>query len=87
MNLLFFILFRLLELYELIILLRCIMSFFGYSRFYEVLCSITDPVLKPIRELLWKTPLGDFPLDFSPVVAILLIGVAERCLVLLSRMF
>ena len=87
MDLLFFILFRLLELYELIILVRCIMSFFGYNRFYEMLCAITDPVIKPIRDLLWKTPLGDLPLDFSPVVVILLIGVAERCLVLLSRMF
>ncbi len=87
MDILFAILYRLLEFYELIILVRCIMSFFGYSRFYEILCRITDPVIRPIRELLWKTPLGDLPLDFSPVVAIFLIGVAERCLVLLSRMF
>ena len=87
MDILFYVLYRLLELYELIILIRCILSFFGYSRIYEFLCSITDPVLRPIRDLMMKTPLGNLPLDFSPVIAIILIGVVERCLAYLSMIF
>ena len=86
MALVIMILFRLLEIYEIVILARCIMSFFGYNKVYEILYELTEPVLRPIRSLLNKTPLGNMPLDFSPAIAIILIGVAERCLVYLSRM-
>ncbi|MBQ2941063.1 MAG: YggT family protein [Clostridia bacterium] len=86
MDFLIYALVRLLEIYEFIILIRCILSFFGYSKIYEILCAVTEPVLKPIREILVKTPLGNMPLDFSAVFAMILIGVAERCLVYLSRM-
>ncbi len=83
----FNILYRLLGIYELILLVRCIMSFFPYNEFYKFICKITEPVLSPIRNLLRKSPVGSGMFDFSPVVAILLIGVVERCLVFLSRMF
>ena len=86
MALVIMILFRLLEIYEIVILARCIMSFFGYNKVYEILYELTEPVLKPVRSLLNKTPLGNMPLDFSPAIAIILIGVAERSLVYLSRM-
>ena len=86
MALVIMILFRLLEIYEIVILARCIMSFFGYNKVYEILYELTEPVLKPVRSLLNKTPLGNMPLDFSPAIAIILIGVAESCLVYLSRM-
>ncbi len=80
---------RFLEIYELVLLARCIASFFvtGYSRIYVVLCQATDPLLFPIRRLLEKTPLSSMPLDFSPLVAFFVIGVLERCLILLSRIF
>ncbi len=87
MDILLYLLYRFLEIYELIILARCILSFFGYSKAYEVLCKITDPVLMPIREIMMRTPLGNLPLDFSPVIAMILIGVVERCLVFLSKVF
>ena len=86
MALVIMILYRFLEIYELVIFARCIMSFFGYNKIYEILYDLTEPVLKPVRSLLNKTPLGNMPLDFSPVIAMILIGVAERCLVYLSRM-
>ena len=86
MALVIIILCRLLEIYEIVILARCIMSFFGYNKVYEILYELTEPVLKPVRSLLNKTPLGNMPLDFSPAIAIILIGVAESCLVYLSRM-
>ena len=77
MGFLLYFLYRFLKLYVLVLLARCIMSFFGYSKVYEVLCAVTEPVLKPIRNILMKTPLGDMPFDFSPVFAMLLIGVVE----------
>lgn len=72
-----------LSLYEFVIIARCIMSFLvrgTYSRLYEVLCNLTEPVLMPLRKLLDKTPLGNLRVDFSPMAAILLIGVITRCL-------
>lgn len=84
------ILYRLLELYELILLIRCIMSFFmmgRYNSIYGFFIKITEPLLRPIRDSLNRTALGGMALDFSPVVAILLIGVLERCLVLISKIF
>ncbi len=87
MDFLFEILQRLLELSELVLLVRCVMSFFPYNEFYGFLYKITEPLLAPIRNLLSKTPIGGGMFDFSPVVAILLIGAAERCLVLISKIF
>lgn len=80
---------RLLVLYEFVLLARCIASFFvnGYSRGYVVLCQLTDWTLFPIRRLLEKTPLSSTRLDFSPMIAFFVIGVLERCLILLSRIF
>ena len=85
MDLLIYLLYRLLEIYEYVLLARCIMSFFGYNKVYEFLCVLTEPVLRPIRELLRKTPLGNTPFDFSVVFAMILIGVTENCLAYLSR--
>lgn len=83
------IIFRLLEVFELILLIRCVMSFFAspYNKFYEFLLKVTEPVLSPIREVLMKTGIGMSGFDFSPIVAILLIGVIERCLSLISNIF
>lgn len=80
---------RLLEIYDFIILLRCICSFIfmgTYNSFYMFLVKITEPVLSPVRSLLSRTPLGNLPLDFSPVIVMLLIGVLERWVYLLSKM-
>lgn len=84
------VIYRLLALYELIVLLRCVLSFVfvgTYNAFYAFLVKITEPVLAPIRSFLSRTPIGNGMFDFSPVVAMLLIGVLERCLVLISRIF
>lgn len=81
---------RLLEIYDFIILLRCLCSFIfmgSYNAFYMFLIKVTEPVLSPVRNLLSRTPLGNMPLDFSPVIVMLLIGVLERWVYLISRMF
>ena len=87
MDILLYLVYGIIEIYELIILVRCILSFFPYSGIYEFLVKVTEPVLRPIRDIMLKRPLGNMPFDFSPVIAMRLIGVVERCLVYLSLMF
>ncbi len=87
MGLIFFIAYRILELLELVILVRCIMSFFPYNEFYGLLSKITEPFLSPLRRLLSKSSIGNGMFDFTPILAILIIGVVERCLSYLARLF
>jgi YggT family protein len=42
------------------------------------ICRITDPLLDPIRRIL---PTGSLPIDFSPLVLLLLLSLAERLIV------
>lgn len=44
---------------------------------------LTEPLLKPVRKLLSKTPVGNMPVDISPVVAILLLSVLQNILVII----
>jgi len=63
----------LLDIYILIILVRALMSWFMISyqsKFYSFLVRITEPVLAPIRRILPR-----MRIDFSPVIAIILIQI------------
>lgn len=65
---------RLLDLYTWIIIAAAVISWVNLSPYHpvvRVLRRLTEPVLSPIRQLLppWKT----WGLDFSPMIAILLI--------------
>ncbi|MBN2829852.1 MAG: YggT family protein [Candidatus Cloacimonetes bacterium] len=60
-----------LRLYEFLIILRAILSWFGpdpYNQYYQLLIRVTEPVLKPIRQVL-----PSMGIDLSPLIAILLI--------------
>lgn len=67
---------------ELLILARAILSFIVSAisssvihRIYEIILTVTEPLLMPIRTLLDKVPfLQQLPIDFSPVVLLLLIS-------------
>ncbi|HOY85241.1 MAG TPA: YggT family protein [Candidatus Syntrophosphaera sp.] len=64
---------ELLRLYQLVIIIRALMSWFvrdHSSGIYMWLVKITEPVLAPIRRIMPR-----FSVDFSAVVAILLIGI------------
>ncbi len=74
-------LYYLLNVVNLILVVRCIVSWLpiGYNRFTEILYSLTEPFLAPIRRLLEKTMGGStMYIDFSPVVAFLLISLIQR---------
>lgn len=73
-------LFLLLNIFELILLARVLLSWFPNidrsNPIIQFIYDITEPVLRPIRDLL--PPTGG--IDFSPLIVILLIQVLTRFL-------
>ncbi|MBQ6946410.1 MAG: YggT family protein [Clostridia bacterium] len=60
------------DLAQLILLVYCVFSWIirdPYNKAYAFLSKICDPILKPIRFLLYKIPfLENFPIDLSPLI-------------------
>lgn len=55
----------------------------GGNALYNIrnfLRCITEPVLAPIRSVLMRTPLRNLPIDFSPIIAIVLLEIIETLL-------
>ena len=76
---------KLLNILSWIILIQCLMSWFPgarYSRVYEILSMFTEPLVGPIRELLFRSI--DIPIDFSPIIAFFVISMAQRLIVSLA---
>ena len=73
------ILFTLIEVYEFILIARAIMSWFPMyvdNPISSFLYSVTEPVLAPVRNLLFRIPaLQNMPIDFSMLVVFILLGV------------
>ncbi len=71
---------------EFLIVARAVMSFVAmavsnsvFHRIYDAVQWLTEPFLKPIRKLLAKVPfLASLPLDFSPVVVLLILSFLSR---------
>ncbi len=53
------------------------------EKLFYIIHSLTDPILKPIRALLQKTPLAGMPLDISPIIAIMLLGGLENIIIII----
>ncbi|MCL2200276.1 MAG: YggT family protein [Defluviitaleaceae bacterium] len=64
---------------------RIILSWFPMSnnRLLDLLYAFTEPVLAPIRRLVHRSPLGGpgMVLDFSPLIAFILIRLIRNVLV------
>jgi YggT family protein len=68
-----------LELYSIIIFARVLISFVRVDPHHPVvqfLTAVTDPVLEPIKSILPQTGM----IDFSPIVAFLIIMVLQMIL-------
>jgi len=64
----------------MLILIRVILSWIPhdpYNQLIQLLYQITEPILKPIRELL---PLQSAGMDFSPILAFFMLGVLKKLL-------
>ncbi|MDI3503719.1 MAG: YggT family protein [Candidatus Cloacimonadota bacterium] len=69
---------RLIAIYNFIIIARVIASWIihdPYNQIYRFLIGITEPVLGPIRSIM-----PNMGLDFSPIVAYLLLSILQRIL-------
>ena len=74
---------RLLEAYNLVILIRVVCSWMSVDRtagWYRVLFAVTEPVLRPLRRLIPPANM----VDFSPMVAMLAIAALERLVIAIA---
>ena len=68
-------------LYELLIFARCILSFIPFhNRLVEWVYMATEPILSPCRKLMDKFNVN-LPIDFSPMIALLLLQFVQRIFV------
>ncbi len=73
---------RLLWLYEMVIIIRALISWFSphpANRLYRFLIDITDPVMRPVRDTLLRL-MPNMGIDFSPLVVILIIEFVRKLL-------
>lgn len=69
---------RMIDIYNLIIFARVIASWLvqnPYNPIYRFLFSMTEPILGPLRRMM-----PNMGLDFSPIVAYLLLNILKRIL-------
>ncbi len=66
---------NILMLYEVAIIVRALASWFSphpNNPLYRFLINITDPIMRPVREALFRI-MPNMGIDFSPLVVILII--------------
>ena len=72
------------DAFELVLLVYCVSSWFIHdpsNKFMNFLEMIVNPVLEPIRALLFKIPgVDSLPIDLSVLVAYLLCGLLNTLL-------
>jgi len=65
------------RIYTFLIIIRAIISWVRpdpYNPIVQILYKLTEPVLQPIRRIMFKN-MGNVGFDFSPIIAILLLNV------------
>lgn len=69
------------SLAELILLVRIVISWLPVNRdnqYVNLLYKITEPVLSPIRDLIGRIAGKSLPIDFSGIVALVLLAVLRQ---------
>ena len=67
---------------NIVILIRCFASFLvrpPFPRWYQIVIDISEPLLAPCRKLLWRFQ-QNMGIDFSPVLALILLQIIYRAL-------
>jgi YggT family protein len=76
--------YKFVEVVNFLIIARIILSWFArdYSNpIFRILYNVTEPILSPFRNLLFKMGIGGSTVDFSPIFAILTLDMVSRLLV------
>jgi YggT family protein len=82
MYILFIIINNAFNLLQMLIMTRVFLSWIPHNpsnQFIQLLYQVTDPILKPIREIL---PTHSMGIDFSPIVAFFLLGFVKKLLLM-----
>lgn len=78
-------------LLEILIFVRIILSWLPIGRdnlIIQMLYTLTEPVLGPIREMMNRSPLGGgIGLDFSPVIALFVMNIIKMIIEALISFF
>ena len=71
---------KLIWLVDILILIRVLLSWFPMNNnFTDLIYNITDPMLKPFKDVLDKYL--NLPIDFSPLLFIITIEAVEKILI------
>ena len=68
------------NLLQIIIIVRVVLSWISHNpsnQFIRIIYQVSEPILKPIREILPITGMG---FDLSPIVAFFLLGLLKKIL-------
>ena len=80
-----YLLYRLIDFYELLILAECILSWFPVEGIlgdiYEALRRVTDPYVDIFRRLVPTAGGGPVRVDFSPMIAIIVLDLIKRLVI------
>lgn len=71
----------LLEIIDVLILVRVLLSFFPTlqsSKISYFIYQMTEPILAPCRAILDRLGLGMGMMDFSPILAFILLGIIQN---------
>ena len=70
------------NLFQMLIMARVFLSWISHNpsnQFIQLLYQVTEPILKPLREIL---PMQSMGIDFSPVAAFFLLGFVKKLLLM-----
>lgn len=56
------------------------------AKILDMVNALVEPLMKPVRRLMQKTPLGNMPLDFSPIIVLLLLELLQTVIVAIVRL-
>jgi|TARA_B110000467_G_C17826135_1_gene217541 YggT family protein len=70
------------NLLQMLIMARVFLSWISHNpsnQFIQLLYQVTEPILKPIREIL---PMQNMGMDFSPIAVFFLLGFVKKLLLM-----
>jgi YggT family protein len=76
----------LLTIYWVVLIVRILASWFPPPRsgalrtILRFVYDVTDPVLRPLRNLIPALRMGSMAMDFSPIILFIVIGVLQRAI-------
>lgn len=80
-----YVLYKLIDFYELLILAECILSWFPVGGvvedIYEAIRTITEPYVGVFRRLIPSVGGAGMRVDFSPMIAIIVLDLVKRLVV------